>query len=73
MEVTVMFPKRLLAIGLVAAAILAQAGLASAQWMQTNGPEGGKPGVFFSFGSNIFVGTEGAGIFRSSDSGATWH
>jgi photosystem II stability/assembly factor-like uncharacterized protein len=45
---------------------------ARAQWIQTNGPEEGQVNRILVSGSNIFAGTETAGVFRSTDGGATW-
>ena len=51
----------------------------SAQWQQTNGPGGGVISSFASVGNNLFVattfgviGSYGAGVFLSTDNGATW-
>ena len=41
------------------------------QWVRTAGPEGAFVGSILASGSNLFAGTS-AGIFRSSDGGATW-
>ena len=42
-------------------------------WEQTNGPQGGD-GIALATNASgdIFVGTQGGGIFRSTDSGETW-
>src|SRR6266566_6254561 len=42
-------------------------------WAQTNGPPGGD-GIALATNSSgtVFVGTQGGGIFRSSDNGETW-
>src|SRR5512140_3141624 len=45
---------------------------ASAQWKQTNGPYGGTINCLAVCGSNFVAGTDGAGVFRSSDEGLTW-
>jgi len=45
---------------------------ASAQWVQTKGPYGGNVTAMTVSGTNLFAGTNGGGIFRSSDNGATW-
>ncbi len=42
------------------------------QWTQTEGPEGGNFSCFTSYNGFVYAGTNGAGIFRSSDNGATW-
>src|SRR5213592_2110592 len=42
-------------------------------WMQTNGPQGGD-GIALARNSigHVFVGTQGGGVFRSTDDGETW-
>ncbi|HET6401357.1 MAG TPA: hypothetical protein VFH95_08155 [Candidatus Kapabacteria bacterium] len=69
-----MFPKRLLAIGLVAAAILAQAGVLRAQWERCygSGPFGGSISALGVLGSYTSAGTSGGGIFRSTNNGESW-
>ncbi|HOS49445.1 MAG TPA: regulator, partial [Bacteroidia bacterium] len=46
---------------------------ASAQWVQTNGPEGGYINCIAISGSNIFAGTLGAGVFLSTNNGSSWN
>ncbi|MCG9131311.1 hypothetical protein J5I95_06465 [Candidatus Poribacteria bacterium] len=42
-------------------------------WVQTNGPYGGEILAFYAAPKGVlFAGTEGAGIFRSTDRGNTW-
>ena len=42
-------------------------------WVQTNGPYGGEILTFYAVPKGVlFVGTEGAGIFRSTDRGNSW-
>ncbi|RKU10481.1 hypothetical protein C6503_19730, partial [Candidatus Poribacteria bacterium] len=42
-------------------------------WVQTNGPYGGEILTFYAAPKGvIFAGTEGAGIFRSTDRGNSW-
>ena len=42
-------------------------------WVQTNGPYGGDIGALYAAPKGVlFVGTDGAGIFRSTDRGDTW-
>src|SRR5213075_61455 len=43
-----------------------------AQWVQTNGPNGGTVTCFATSGPNLFAGTNGDGVFRSSDNGTSW-
>src|SRR5438067_2034559 len=42
-------------------------------WMQTNGPQGGD-GIALTTNSSdhVFVGTQGGGVFRSTDNAETW-
>lgn len=42
------------------------------QWTQTAGPYGGFVTAFGLNGPILFAGTEGAGVFRSTDSGQNW-
>lgn len=44
----------------------------NAQWMQTNGPNGGWSKAIYSFNGYLFAGSSGAGVFRSSDNGNSW-
>ena len=46
--------------------------IVSAQWVQTNGPNGGYIYSIVISGTNIFAGTYGGGVFLSSDNGANW-
>ena len=41
------------------------------QWIPTAGPEGAFVGSIVASGANVFAGTS-AGVFRSTDNGATW-
>src|SRR5437762_3941485 len=42
-------------------------------WAQTNGPQGGDGiALATSPSGHIFVGTQGGGVFRSTDDGGTW-
>src|SRR5581483_10945261 len=42
-------------------------------WTQTAGPEGGKvTALAVGANNNIFVGTQGGGVFRSTNNGDTW-
>lgn len=44
----------------------------SAQWKQTNGPNGGFVTSFAVIEPNLFVGTRYGGVFYSSNNGANW-
>ena len=46
--------------------------LVNAQWQQTNGPYGGNINCIASDGTNIFAGTNGQGVFLSSNNGSSW-
>src|SRR5262245_31513476 len=60
------------AIGLVAAsALLASPFPDSASWQPSAGPPGGLVYVIASVNSTVFAGTK-AGLYKSSDIGATW-
>ncbi len=43
-----------------------------AQWARTSGPDGGKILSFLSAGTDLFAGTLGGGVFRSTDGGKSW-
>ena len=43
-----------------------------AQWTQTNGPKGGIINALTSYGTNLFAGTFGGGIYLSTNNGSTW-
>ena len=43
-----------------------------AQWVQTNGPEGAGVNCFAVLDTNLFAGTLGSGVFRSTDRGKSW-
>jgi hypothetical protein len=43
-----------------------------ATWAQTSGPEGGNILVFAVKGKTILAGTQGGGVFRTTDNGANW-
>lgn len=45
---------------------------ALSQWVQTSGPEGGAVFTIFPDGGNLYAGMAAAGVFRSTDGGATW-
>src|SRR5689334_10856161 len=43
-----------------------------AQWQQTNGPYGGYITALTSTATDIYLGTAGTGVYRSSDNGVSW-
>jgi len=43
-----------------------------AQWIQTNGPYGGIVNCFVVSGTNLFAGTDGGGVFLSTNNGTSW-
>jgi len=43
-----------------------------AQWVQTNGPYGGYISSFAISGTNLFVGTDDGGVYRSTNNGTSW-
>jgi hypothetical protein len=45
---------------------------AQANWVQTDGPEGGTIQVLLVNGSTVFAGSHGGGIFFSTNNGSTW-
>ena len=45
--------------------------LASAQWVQTNGPYGGTVSTIAVSGTSLFVGTDN-GVYLSTNSGGNW-
>ncbi len=53
--------------------IFLAAGTTSAQWVQTEGPEGGAIAALFQDGPNLYASTLGnAGVFKSTDGALTW-
>ncbi|MCX6122023.1 MAG: FG-GAP-like repeat-containing protein [Ignavibacteriales bacterium] len=49
-----------------------QVALSQINWQQTNGPYGGIVRALAVSGSNLFAGTEGGGVFLSTDNGTSW-
>ncbi|HZV13484.1 MAG TPA: T9SS type A sorting domain-containing protein [Candidatus Kapabacteria bacterium] len=45
---------------------------ADAQWVQTNGPHGGYITALASTATDIYAGTAGTGVYRSTDNGFSW-
>jgi hypothetical protein len=56
----------------LALAIVLVCPLASAQWVQTNGPYGGRITCFAVGGANIFVGTSDGEVYRTTNGGTIW-
>jgi photosystem II stability/assembly factor-like uncharacterized protein len=50
---------------------LMHGGVAHAQWVQTNGPYGGRIISLAVSGTNLFAGT-GGGVFLSTNNGTSW-
>ncbi len=46
--------------------------ITNAQWVQTNGPNGGYVSCFAVSGTNLFAGTLGDGVFLSTNNGTSW-
>ncbi len=42
------------------------------QWIPTNGADGNSVNSFAANGSNLFAGTAGGGVYRSTDRGSNW-
>lgn len=42
------------------------------QWVQTNGPNGANITCLAAIGTDIFAGTNGNGVFRSTNNGTSW-
>jgi hypothetical protein len=63
--------KSLFRILVLMAAVSSGSSSVRAQWIQTNGPEGGEAKCFTSIDTILFVGTE-IGVFRSTNNGTSW-
>ena len=63
--------KRMLGILLLMALVSFGSSHLMAQWIQTNGPEGGGVGCFAVSDTNLFAGT-GGGVYRSTNNGTSW-
>ena len=46
--------------------------VAQVQWVQTNGPDGGKINCFATISTNTFAGTFGGSVFFSTNNGTSW-
>jgi hypothetical protein len=62
--------KRLLIFAIMISALFSSHGYA--QWIQTNGPYGGIVRAFAVNGGNLIAGTEGGGVFLSTNTGTSW-
>ncbi len=58
--------------GLFLSIVMLAAFATSAQWVQTNGPDGGRVCAFTVNEGYLFAGMLSSGIFRSADNGAGW-
>jgi len=58
----------------MALVLTARAGItpSAEKWVQTNGIYGGSIWSFAVSGNNLFAGTDGSGVFRSTDNGTSW-
>jgi hypothetical protein len=56
----------------IALGMLMNIRIAQAQWVQTNGPYGGRLYSILVNGSDVWAGAYGAGVFRSTNNGASW-
>src|SRR5262249_52893227 len=46
--------------------------IVSGSWAKTSGPEGARVNVIYRAGSNVYIGTAGSGVQRSTDGGVSW-
>ncbi|MEK9136655.1 MAG: hypothetical protein AAB393_05985, partial [Bacteroidota bacterium] len=60
------------ALILLLAIILCAIHSVTAQWAQTNGPEGGSTSVIFNDATSGYIFVGGNGFHRSNTNGATW-
>jgi len=44
----------------------------NAQWIQTNGPNGGEVICLAASGTNLYAGTSNSGVFLSTNNGTSW-
>ena len=59
-------------IVIICLALALAASVSNAQWIQTNGPYGGTIHCFAVSGTNLFAGTDGGGVFLSTNNGTSW-
>jgi len=64
--------KTLLQILVLMAIISSGSNQLIAQWVQTNGPYGGPTTCFAVSDTNLFAGTQGGGVFLSTNNGTSW-
>src|ERR1039458_2291182 len=68
-----MLPKRLIALTLFASALAVMPPcVLRAQWVQTNGPYGGRIAGLTIMGKNLFASTYEGLVLRSTDNGQNW-
>src|SRR5262249_44784265 len=46
--------------------------MASGSWAKTSGPIGARVNVIHHAGANLYIGTDGSGVLRSTDNGLSW-
>ncbi|MCI0388177.1 MAG: Ig-like domain-containing protein [Acidobacteria bacterium] len=46
--------------------------IVSGSWAKTSGPEGARVNVIHRAGANVYIGTAGSGVQRSTDNGLSW-
>lgn len=66
------FVKKLSFFTLPIIVLLSIPSLAAQAWQKCQGPEGGAVFCVYEHKANLYAGTYGGGIFKSSDSGRTW-
>jgi photosystem II stability/assembly factor-like uncharacterized protein/murein DD-endopeptidase MepM/ murein hydrolase activator NlpD len=63
---------RLYTFAVLSWALLTSHLLGQDSWEQTNGPYGGNINCYVFSGTNLFAGTHGGGLFRSTNNGTSW-
>ncbi len=64
--------KKVLRLTFVVFCLLTHSLPSRAQWIQTNGPYGGKVNSLAAVGGNIAAGVYGAGLYLSTNNGTSW-
>jgi hypothetical protein len=59
-------------IALIFCFVVCGPGISNAQWVETYGPYGGTVLSLAVSGTNLFAGTNGQGVFLSTDDGTSW-